>query len=98
MKLTWSPRSLQRVGDITEYIARNSPSAARKWIIEIFDVVKRLKRFPHSGRIVPETDRTDIREIFFGDYRIVHRVEKHQVAILTVRHGRQLLPIEDLAQ
>ena len=33
-----------------------------------------------------------------GNYRIIYRIEVHQVSILTVRHTKQILPLEDLKQ
>jgi plasmid stabilization system protein ParE len=60
--------------------------------------VERLKDFPESGRTVPEANRKEIREIFYGAYRIIYRIEKEGVKILTVRHRKQILPMEDLGK
>lgn len=44
------------------------------------------------GRIVPEDKRQRCRELLFGNYRIIYRVEDGTVQILTVIHGaRDLL-------
>ncbi len=96
MRIVWSPLALERVGDIASYIARDNPGAASGWVEVVFEKVKRLRRFPQSGRRVPEADRPDVREVFHGSYRVIYRLTPTQVAILTVRHGRQLLPPEDL--
>ena len=97
MKIIWSPFAHQRINEIADYIATDSLAAAEKWVNSIYDSVKRLKDFPKSGRVVPEVEKDYIREIFFGDYRIIYRIEKKAINILTVRHGKQLLPIEDLS-
>jgi plasmid stabilization system protein ParE len=34
--------------------------------------------------------------LIWGNYRIIYRVRRDQVAILTVRHTKQVLPLEDL--
>ena len=96
MKVVWSPLAIERVSEIAEYIALDKPLASEKWVNSIFNKVKRLEMFPESGRIVPETNRSDMREIIFGNYRIIYRVEKERVSILTVRHGKQLLPIDEI--
>ncbi len=96
MKIIWSPIAHQRINEIADYIATDSLVTAEKWVISIYDSVKRLKDFPKSGRVVPEVEKDDIREIFFGNYRIIYGTEKKQIKILTVRHGKQKLPIEDL--
>ena len=36
------------------------------------------------------------REIISGNYRIIYKVEKSKIFILTVRHGKQILPLEEI--
>jgi len=36
------------------------------------------------------------REIISGNYRIIYKHEKSMVLIFTVRHGKQILPIEEI--
>jgi toxin ParE1/3/4 len=96
MKLVWSPLALERVTEIALYIADERPYAAGQWVEEIFAVVERLEPFPRSGRIVPEADRQDLREVVHGDFRIIYRVEEHQLSVLTIRHARQQLEPEQL--
>lgn len=96
MKIIWSPFAHQRVNEIADHIAKDNFTAAEKWVNSIYDGVKRLKDFPKSGRVVPEVGKSYIREILHGNYRIIYRIEKESINILTVRHGKQLLPIEEL--
>ncbi|MCC5668610.1 type II toxin-antitoxin system RelE/ParE family toxin [Nostoc sp. CHAB 5784] len=46
-----------------------------------------------SGRVVPEIAQEDIREIIFGNYRIVYLVSDDQVNILTVFHSSRQLKL-----
>jgi toxin ParE1/3/4 len=48
------------------------------------------------GRAVPEIKNGQFRELIYGNYRIVYRVEKKQVSVLTIRHGKQILPINEI--
>lgn len=89
MRVVWSPLAVQRVNEHVEYIVREKPLAAGAWVEGIFAAVERLKPFPFSGRAVEEVRREDIREVIYGRYRIIHRVEPERVVILTVRHQRQ---------
>lgn len=54
MKLVWSPLAVDRAAEIFEYIARDKPSAAKKWIDAVFSKVGQLKTNPEMGRVVPE--------------------------------------------
>jgi toxin ParE1/3/4 len=97
MKVEWSPLATDRVVEIAAYIAREYPDAAEAWIRRIFTRAKQLERFPNSGRRVRESSRKDIRELVWGNYRIIHRLGKTSSSILTVRHTKQILPVEDIA-
>ena len=96
MKTIWSPLAIDRATEIAEYIAQDNPSAARIWVETLFDKVQILKSSPKSGRVVPESHREDIRELIYGNYRIIYRVEKNKISVLTVRHGKQILPLEEI--
>ena len=96
MKTIWSPLAIDRATEIAEYIAQDNPSAARIWVETLFDKVQILKSSPKSGRVVPESHREDIRELIYGNYRIICRVEKNKISVLTVRHGKQILPLEEI--
>jgi len=96
MRIQWSPLAIDRVSEIADYIVQNNPIAADKWVDSIFDRVKQVKDFSRSGRYVSEIRRKDIRELPYGNYRIIYRIEKKVISILTVRHYKQILPIKDI--
>jgi toxin ParE1/3/4 len=96
MKIIWSPLAIDKTSEIAEYIARDKPSTAEKWINTIFSKVERLKSSPEIGRVVPEIRNDQFRELIYGNYRIICRIEKEQISILTIRHGKQILPIDEI--
>lgn len=98
MKIIWSPLALERIKEISEYISRDNLSAAENWVLTIFEKVKKLQDFPQIGRVVPEVERQEIRELIYGKYRILYRISEDFISILTVRHGRQLLDLDEIIQ
>lgn len=98
MKILWSPLALKRIEEIAGGIALDKRIAAEKWVVELFSQVERLKKFPKIGRQVPEVDRPSIREIVFGNYRIIYRNDPKQVSILTIRHSKQRLPLGEIVR
>ena len=96
MKIIWSPLAIERAKEIIEYIAQDKPSAAENWIETVFSKVETLESSPELGRIVPEIGNPQFREIIYGNYRIVYRIEQKRISILTVRHGAQILPIDEI--
>lgn len=96
MKITWSPLAVEQVRDIVSYIALDKPSAAEKWAEKIFNSVERLIDFPDSGRVVPEINRNEIREVVQGNYRVIYKVEEKEIFILIVKSYRQILKPEEI--
>lgn len=96
MIVQWSPLAVARVTEIAEYIALDSPDAASKWTNEIFDSTENLSEFPEICRVVPELKDKTVRELLKGNYRIIYKVETETISILTVRHVRQILPIDEV--
>ena len=96
MKIYWSPLAVERLEEIYEYISNDNVSAAQNLIENIFDKVESLADNSERGRIVPESNREDVRELFEGEYRIIYKLESKKLFILTVRNFKQLLPEEDL--
>jgi toxin ParE1/3/4 len=96
MKVQWAPLAIERVAEIAAYIAEDNPTASEKWIRNAFARVGQLGRFPKSGRPIPETPRADIRELVWGNFRIIYRLDPGQISILTIRHIKQILPMDDI--
>jgi len=96
IEIIWSPLSIERLEDIIDYIAYDSPESANSWLDKIFDKIDLLKENPRLGRIVPEINIENIREIIFGYYRIIYQYDETFVKILTVRNFKRILPIEEL--
>jgi toxin ParE1/3/4 len=80
------------LAEVCEYISRDSEHYAKLFAQRIFAAAEMLTRFPESGRIVPEYDRRDLRELLFQNYGIVYRIKGDVVQIATVVHGARLLP------
>ena len=78
-RIIWSPTALRRAEQISDHIAQDSIREAVKWLNRLFDAVKRLESFPDSGRMVPELDSEKIREILFGDYRIIYQMDETSI-------------------
>ncbi len=95
MKIVWSPLALDRVEEIAREIAQDDPATSRKWVHAVFRQAGTLSSFPRRGRNVPEVGRPEIREILYRGYRIIHKVEQKRISILTVRHGRRLLDLDE---
>jgi plasmid stabilization system protein ParE len=50
-----------------------------------------LARFPQAGRMVPEFDDENMRELIVYSYRVIYRLEQGEVLIVVVIHGKRVL-------
>ena len=92
MRLRWTERARHDLLEISRYIARHDPEAARRWIQRLRTRAHGPAEHPLSGRTVPEFQRDDIREVFLKTYRIVYLVREETADVLTVFEGYRLLP------
>ncbi|GBR72255.1 toxin Doc [Candidatus Termititenax spirochaetophilus] len=95
-RLVWSPSALECIDKIAEYIAIDSLFYAKAFVRNIFNLGNQILLFPEAGRIVPEVDDKVIREVIYGNYRVVYRIDKSIINILAVANSAQLLVIADL--
>lgn len=93
-RVVWSPRAVEDLEAIAQYIAVDSNAYAAAVVKRILDIARNLSQFPYAGRIVPEFADENIREWFVYTYRIIYRIENRVVTIATVIHGKRLLNVE----
>jgi addiction module RelE/StbE family toxin len=86
-KVIWAPSALDDIDSIAEYIAGDSPEMASLFVNRLMEATDRLQEFPLSGRMIPEINNPDCREVIYGPYRIMYRPEGNEVWITGVVHG-----------
>ena len=87
MKLEWTEPALSDLESIRDYIMKDSEYYANRFVERIIEAVESLEKFPEMGRMVPEAEEENIRELLFQNYRIIYRVETDSILILTIIHG-----------
>ncbi len=50
---------------------------------------QQIAKFPFSGRVVPEFEVPQIRQVLEGPYRIIYYIKPDQIDVLAVIHGAQ---------
>jgi plasmid stabilization system protein ParE len=91
-RILWTEPALADPEAIRDYIARDSDGYAAAAVESILAAVERVAVFPQTGRVVPEWHRASVREVFVGSYRVIYRLRRQRVEVLTVIHGAQRVP------
>ncbi|MCP4606927.1 MAG: type II toxin-antitoxin system RelE/ParE family toxin [Proteobacteria bacterium] len=92
LPIYWSDRAKADLVDIGDFIARDNPVAAQKWVEKLIFAIEQAADMPMSGRMVPEFQRADLREIIQGNYRIVYYTSEENIYVLTVFEGHRRFP------
>ena len=91
VKVVWTPFSIDNINDIADFISIDSRKYSELFVSKIFEKVHFLEDFPKAGRVVPEFNKEDIRELIYGNYRIVYKIYDYHLDILTIHHSARLL-------
>ena len=95
-KVKWTRIALDDLDAIKEYIARDSVYYAEKFGDEALAATDNLELFPEMGRIVPERNDPNIRELIFGSYRIMNKIDGDYCYIIAMIHGKRLYVPEEI--
>ena len=88
-KVVWTDKCLQRIEEISDYIELDSKKNAEQFIKEIFDKEEMLKNNPKIGKIVPDYEIEEYRQIIIRNYRLVYKINGKSLNMITIRHCRQ---------
>jgi toxin ParE1/3/4 len=75
-QVRWSLTAGNDLQDIEDFIARDSVLHAVAFVDSIVESAEKLLKNSHIGRVVPEFNRNDLREMIFRRYRIVYLVQE----------------------
>ena len=73
--------------DAITYVAQDSPPAAERLLIQALDTASSLDAFSERGRVVPEFNQPNVREVLVQRYRLLYEVTPAEVQILAFVHG-----------
>lgn len=90
MKVLFTPTGRGQFLEAIVYIYRDNPSAAVSFRNKAEKTLSRLKRFPESGRIIPEFSDLPFREVIVRPYRFFYKVKDRIAWIVAVWHSAQL--------
>lgn len=97
VRISWALSAVEDLKSISDYISRDSKKYAKIQVKRLRLRTNRLKQNPRIGRVVPEIQDENIRELIEGNYRIIYKIiNKNRIDILTVHHSARNLEIGDV--
>ena len=90
MRVRFTPSGRAQFLQALSYIQKDSPQAALKFRKKAERTLRRLSRFPNSGRGIPEFPDLPFREVIVAPYRFFYRCEEPAIWVVACWHGAQL--------
>lgn len=88
-RVRWSGPALRELETSLDFIAQDNPDAAERLASAVYRAVTRLERFPASGRMVPELEDPEIREVIHPPFRVIYQQGPEWVDVLAVIRSEQ---------
>ena len=90
MKLRFTPSGRTQFLQVLSYLLQDNPQAARQFRKKAERALRRLMRYPESGRLIPEFPDLPFREVIVPPYRFFYRHKDRTIWVVACWHGAQL--------
>lgn len=90
MKIRFARTAQISLHTAIDRIRQDNPIAARHFLKKVERTIRRLDKYPNSGRRIPEFPELPYRELLVPPYRFFYRVEAKTIFIVAVWHGAQI--------
>jgi len=87
MTVCWTETAIEHLDSIYAYIAKDSIQYALRTVDRLTRRSQQIAEYPLSGRVVPEFEVEQIREVIEASYRIIYHVKPGQIDVLAVLHS-----------
>lgn len=89
MVLRWTSKAQGDLARLHEFLARRSPSAARRLVRSLIAAPRRLLEQPRIGEALEEFAPREVRRILIGKYEMRYELRDAAIYILRVWHARE---------
>jgi len=96
-EVIWTIKAIEQVEQIALVIEKHSPFQARRVVQLIIREARRLREHARIGKMIPELEQDQYREVRVFSYRILYKIlSEERIAIVGVVHGRRLFDPQSL--
>jgi toxin ParE1/3/4 len=84
---------LDDLAELASNLDRSSSAYSATLVQAFTEQAERVALFPFSGRVVPEWQNPEFREVIVRrHYRLIYQVERDSVLIVAIQDTRHVLP------
>lgn len=86
-RVVWAPRARAALDEAVEFVAQDSVAGALRVMEQALAAAESLATLAARGRVVPEFEHSETREVFVFRYRLLYEVAPEYVRIVAFLHG-----------
>lgn len=86
-RVVWTEQARRMLDDAVSYVAQDSRPAAERLLIQALKAASSLDVHSERGRLVPELDQPNVRQLLVQRYRLLYEVTPAEVQVLAFLHG-----------
>jgi len=91
-KISFAVSALRDLEDVLEYYKEQKiPHVGERLVAQVIKDIELLGKQPDMGRLVPEFELENLRELIRAPFRIVYRRDRNKVRIVRVWRSERLL-------
>jgi plasmid stabilization system protein ParE len=75
--------------------AQGNRAAGSALVAQLLERIEQLECFPQSGRIVPEFQQSELRELIEPPFRLVYRLTSNSLTVIRIWRGERQLKLPD---
>jgi plasmid stabilization system protein ParE len=88
MNIYWTRSARDDLQSVWNIAARSSTLYANKFVNELITSAHNIGNSPKTGKVVPEINDPDTREIVSHSYRIMYQIRKDRLYIMQVTNDK----------
>lgn len=86
MKVVWTDAAVCQLEAIRDFLAQTSLEYSISIVERLYNRSVKIGSFPRSGRMVPEYEIENVRQVIESNYRVIYLIVDARVEILAIIH------------
>ena len=82
VEVIWTQNATDEIVSIAEYLEQYSEHYASMIVKRLYEKVGVLKQFPKLGRVIPEMQDDQYRELIEGNYRVMYEILDEEIILI----------------
>ena len=84
MKIKLSHTARNQLRDVRDYIDREDPAVAKRYLKRLIQKIRTTLHFPYVGRVNEVYQRQDIRQFAVEGFKVIYQLRGKEIVVLAI--------------